>query len=77
MLVGDLDAALTWLDRADGELARVELLEMLEQVRDEPPLLRALRAHLREHRHAATLDQAAAALAHSERSLQRRLSELP
>jgi AraC-like DNA-binding protein len=76
ILVGDLDAALGWLDRSDGELARIELQDMLEKVRDEPPLLRALRAHLRQHRHHTTLDQVAAALAHSERSLQRRLSEL-
>jgi AraC-like DNA-binding protein len=76
VLVSDLDAALDWLDRADADFPRVELQEMIENVRDEPQLLRALRSYLREHRHQATLEEVAAALALSERSLQRRLSEL-
>jgi AraC-like DNA-binding protein len=72
----DLRQALRWLGRADEGDACAVVEDMLEQVRSVPPLLRALHEHLRRHLRWAPLADAALALGHSPRSLQRRLKAL-
>jgi AraC-like DNA-binding protein len=76
----DVHSALAWLAPTIGpslspQALASEIAGAQEQASGTPALLRALRVHLEAHLDRPTLADAASALAMSERSLQRKLSE--
>ena len=73
-LFGDRSEALDWLGYAPGAPERDEIEKLVATVQQLSPTLRRLRAHLFQDVDVATLDQAAAALGTSSRSLQRELA---
>ncbi|NUO48520.1 MAG: helix-turn-helix transcriptional regulator [Polyangiaceae bacterium] len=76
----DVPSALAWLAPVVGpspgpEALASQIAQAQEQASGTPALLRSLRVHLEAHLDRPTLSDAASALAMSERSLQRKLSE--
>jgi AraC-like DNA-binding protein len=76
----DVPSALAWLSPAIGpsvgrEAVASDISRAQEQASGTPALLHALRVHLEAHLDRPSLSDAASALAMSERSLQRKLSE--
>ena len=75
-LFGNVDAALEWLATGDRAATVKALAQMHATASSTPPLMGALRSWLDAHLAHPTIAAAAAALALSERSLQRKLQEL-